>query len=40
MIFSLIDPKRRLSRSDTDKRFHLSTTHDEVKNSTKGPRGK
>jgi hypothetical protein len=30
-----IDFKKRLSRRDTDKRFHLSTAQDEVKNSTK-----
>jgi hypothetical protein len=35
IIFSLIDFKKRLSRRDTDKRFHLSTTKDKVKNSTK-----
>jgi hypothetical protein len=32
IIFSLIDFKRRLSRRDTDERFHLSTTQDKVKN--------
>jgi hypothetical protein len=37
IIFSLIDFKKRLSRRDTDERFHLSTTKDEVKNSTKAP---
>jgi hypothetical protein len=31
IIFSLIDFKRRLSRRDTDKRFNLLTTQDEVK---------
>jgi hypothetical protein len=36
-IFSLIDFKKRLSRRDMDKRFHLSTAQDEVKNSTKSP---
>jgi hypothetical protein len=36
-IFSPIDFKKRLSRRDTDKRFHLSTAQDEVKNSTKSP---
>jgi hypothetical protein len=35
IIFSLIDFKKRLSRRDTDERFHLSTTQDEVKNFTK-----
>jgi hypothetical protein len=35
IIFSLIDFKKRLSRRDTDKRFHLSTTQDEVKISIK-----
>jgi hypothetical protein len=35
IIFSLIGFKKRLSRRDTDKRFHLSTAQDEVKNSTK-----
>jgi hypothetical protein len=35
IIFSLIDFKKRLSRRDTDERFHLSTTEDKVKNSTK-----
>jgi hypothetical protein len=39
-IFSLIDFKKRLSKRDTDERFHLSTTQDKVKNSTKDPRGK
>jgi hypothetical protein len=34
-IFSPIDFKKRLSRRDTDERFHLSTTQDKVKNSTK-----
>jgi hypothetical protein len=32
IIFSLIDFKRRLSRRDTDERFHFSTTQDKVKN--------
>jgi hypothetical protein len=36
-IFSLIDYKKRLSRRDTDERFHLSTAQDKVKNSTKAP---
>jgi hypothetical protein len=36
-IFSLIDFKKRLSRRDVDERFHLSTTQDKVKNSTKAP---
>jgi hypothetical protein len=35
IIFSPIDFKKRLSRRDMDKRFHLLTTQDEVKNSTK-----
>jgi hypothetical protein len=35
IIFSLIDLKKRLSRRDTDKRFHLSTDQDDVNNSTK-----
>jgi hypothetical protein len=30
-IFSLIDFKKRLSRRDTDERFHLSTAQDKVK---------
>jgi hypothetical protein len=30
-IFSLIDFKMRLSRRDTDERFHLSTTQDKVR---------
>jgi hypothetical protein len=34
-ILSLIDFKKRLSRRDTDERFHLSTVQDEVKNSIK-----
>jgi hypothetical protein len=34
-IFSMIDFKRRLSRRDTDERFHLSTAQDKVKYSTK-----
>jgi hypothetical protein len=38
-IFSPIDFKKRLSRRDTDERFHLSTTQDNVKNSTKAPWG-
>jgi hypothetical protein len=37
IIFSLIDFKMRLRRRDTDKRFHLSTAQDMVKNSTKAP---
>jgi hypothetical protein len=36
-IFSPIDLKNRLSRRDTDKRFHLSNNQDKVKNFTKGP---
>jgi hypothetical protein len=35
IIFSPVNFKRRLSRRDTDERFHLSTAQDEVKNSTK-----
>jgi hypothetical protein len=35
IIFSLIDFKKRLSRRDMNKRFHLSTTQDKVKNSKK-----
>jgi hypothetical protein len=35
IILSLIDFKKRLSRRDTDERFHLSTAYDEVKNFTK-----
>jgi hypothetical protein len=38
--FSPIDFKKRLSRRDTDERFHLSTAQDKVKNSTKAPSGK
>jgi hypothetical protein len=30
-IFSLIDFKKKLSRRDTDERFHLSTAQDKVK---------
>jgi hypothetical protein len=37
IIFSPIDFKKRISRRDTDKRFHLSTTKDEVKNFKKAP---
>jgi hypothetical protein len=37
IIFSPIDFKMRLRRRDTDKRFHLSTAQDMVKNSTKAP---
>jgi hypothetical protein len=36
-IFSPIDFKKKLSRSDMDERFHLSTVQDKVKNSTKAP---
>jgi hypothetical protein len=36
-IFSPIDFKKRLTRRDMDERFHLSSTPDEVKNSTKAP---
>jgi hypothetical protein len=35
IIFFLIDFKKRLSGRNTDERFHLSTTQDEVKNFTK-----
>jgi hypothetical protein len=35
ILFSPIDFKKMLSRRDMDERFHLSTTKDEVKNSTK-----
>jgi hypothetical protein len=35
--FSLTNFKKRLSKRYTDERFHLSTTQDEVKNSTKAP---
>jgi hypothetical protein len=35
IIFSPIDFKKRLSRRDTDERFHLLTAQDEVKNFTK-----
>jgi hypothetical protein len=31
IIFSPIDFKKRLSRRDTDERYHLSTTQDEEK---------
>jgi hypothetical protein len=37
IIFSPIDFKKRLGRRDTDERFHLSTTQDKVKISTKAP---
>jgi hypothetical protein len=36
-IFYPIDFKKRLSRRDMVERFHLSTTQDKVKNSTKVP---
>jgi hypothetical protein len=36
-IFSLIDFKKKLSRRDTDQRFHLSTAQDKVKIFTKAP---
>jgi hypothetical protein len=36
-IFSLIDFKRKLSRRDTDERFHLSTTQEKVKIFIKAP---
>jgi hypothetical protein len=35
IIFSPIDLKKRLSRRDTDERFHLSTAQDKVKKFTK-----
>jgi hypothetical protein len=35
IIFSPVNFKKRLSRRDTDERFHLSTAQDEVKISTK-----
>jgi hypothetical protein len=35
IIFSPIDFKKRLSRRETDERFHFSIAQDEVKNSTK-----
>jgi hypothetical protein len=37
IIFSPIDFKKRLSRRDTDERFHLSTTQDEEKIPQKAP---
>jgi hypothetical protein len=37
IIFSAIDFNKRVSRRDTDERFHLSTAQDEVKNSAKAP---
>jgi hypothetical protein len=37
IIFYPIDLRKRLRRRDTDERFHLSTTKDKVKNSTKAP---
>jgi hypothetical protein len=40
IIFSPIDFKKRLSRRDTDERFHLSITQDKVKISSKAPCGK
>jgi hypothetical protein len=39
-IFSPIDFKKRLRKRDTDKRFHLSTAQNKVKNFTKAPLGK
>jgi hypothetical protein len=36
-IFSPIDFKKRLSRRDTNERFHVSTAQDKVKNFTKAP---
>jgi hypothetical protein len=36
-IFNPIDFKKRLSRRDTDERFHLSIAQDKVKKSTKAP---
>jgi hypothetical protein len=35
IILSLIDFKKRLSRTDTDERFYLSTAQDEVKKNHK-----
>jgi hypothetical protein len=35
IILSPVDFKKRLSRRDTDERFHLSTAQDKVKKSTK-----
>jgi hypothetical protein len=37
IIFSPVDFKKRLSRRETDERFHLSTAKDEAENSTKTP---
>jgi hypothetical protein len=37
IVFSPIDFKKRISRRETDERFHLLTTQDKVKNSTKAP---
>jgi hypothetical protein len=39
-IFSPIDFKMRLSRRDTEERFHLSTAQDKVKKFTKPSWGK
>jgi hypothetical protein len=39
IMFSPIDFKKRLSRRDTDERFHLSTNQNKVKNFTKAPWG-
>jgi hypothetical protein len=35
IIFSPVNLKKRLSRRDTDERFHLSTAQDGMKNSIK-----
>jgi hypothetical protein len=40
IIFSPIDFRKRLSRRDTDERFHLSTAQDEMKIPQKAPWGK
>jgi hypothetical protein len=37
IIFSPVDFKKRLSRRDTDERFHLSTAQDKVKHLSKAP---
>jgi hypothetical protein len=36
-IFSMIDFKKKLSRRDTNERFHLSTTQEKVKIFIKAP---
>jgi hypothetical protein len=40
IIFSPIDFKKRVSRTNIDEMFHLLTAQDKVKNSTKAPWGK